>query len=82
MGRIDLWPVGQRKGRWLANREGVAVKEIFTLKLTRAGLAMNKNTDPVIVARLEQELERMHADGTVSRITENFLTREDNSDVK
>ena len=82
MGRIDLWPVGQRKGRWLANREGVAVKEIFTLKLTRAGLAMNKNTDPVIVARLEQELERMRADGTVSRITENFLTREDNSDVK
>ncbi len=76
-GRIDLWPVVQLKGRSLAQAEGVAVKEIFTIKRTVLALALNKDTDPALVARLNLLLGEMHVDGTVERITQPFLRASD-----
>jgi len=74
-GRIDLWPVVQLKGPELAQSEGVAVKEIFVIKRTEMALALNKQTDPAVVARLQLVLDGMHEDGTIARITDGFLAQ-------
>lgn len=71
--RIDLWPVVQLKGIWLAKQEGIQVKEIYTIKRTVLALALNVQTDPKLVARLNRVLEEMHADGTVAAITRSYL---------
>ncbi len=71
-GRIDLWPVVQAKGPKLAQQEGVAVKEVFTIKRTVMALALNLNTDPELVAQLQKTLNQMHEDGTVARLKDQF----------
>jgi len=75
-GRIDLWPVVRQKGHWLAKSEGVDVKEIVIIKPTQADLAMNKDTDPEIIARLNQAMSEIRADGTVLAITQRFLSQD------
>ncbi len=72
-GRIDLWPVVEVEGPPpLAVQEGVAVKKVFTFKRTEMGLALNPDTDPKLVSRLQLTLEQMHEDGTVARFEDQF----------
>ena len=73
-GRIDLWPVVQLKGYQLASEEGVAVKELFVIRRTEMALALNVDTDPGLVERLQRELERMRQDGTVDSIERSFFS--------
>ncbi len=53
-------------------QEGVAVKKVFTFKRTEMGLALNPDTDPKLVSRLQLTLEQMHEDGTVARFEDQF----------
>lgn len=70
--RIDLWPVVQLKGVSLARAEGVEVKQIYTIKRTVLALALNLETDPLLVAKLNRTLSQMHDDGTVNAIAARF----------
>ncbi|MGI9327622.1 MAG: substrate-binding periplasmic protein [Pseudomonadales bacterium] len=79
--RIDLWPVVKLKGTWLARKESVPVKPLFTIKRTTLALALNKQTDLVLVRRLNDTLEAMREDGTVEAITASFLTDEEHEQV-
>ncbi len=72
--RIDLWPVVQLKGHWLAKSEGESVKELFLIKRTIAGLALNKNTDQKIIEKLQQALNELYQDGTIEQIKATYLT--------
>ncbi len=75
-GRIDLWPVVEVDGPPpLAQQEGVAVRKVFTFKRTQMSLALNPDTDPDLVALLQQTLDQMHEDGTVARLEAEFATR-------
>jgi len=71
--RIDLWPVVRLKGHWLARSEGESVEELFIIKSTVAGLALNKNVDVSVVKRLQSVLDEMHRDGTIKSIKQKFL---------
>ncbi len=80
--RIDLWPVVELKGTWLAREENVPVKPVFTFKRTTLALALNKHTDLELVRPLNDTLQAMRADGTVEAITASFLTHEEHEQVQ
>ncbi|NKB32757.1 MAG: transporter substrate-binding domain-containing protein [Pseudomonadales bacterium] len=72
-GRIDLWPVVQAKGIWMANSEGLEVEEVYTIMFTEMGLAMNKESDPELIHRLNIEMQSLKDDGTLLRIIRSYL---------
>lgn len=68
--KADLWAVSERPGRYLAEQQGHKVKKVIELSSAPLYLALNKDSDPAIVARLQQTLEAMQADGSWQKLIE------------
>lgn len=62
--KADLWAVSERPGRYLAAQEGREVKKVINLDNAPFYLALNLDTDPALVAKLQRTLEAMQADGS------------------
>jgi polar amino acid transport system substrate-binding protein len=67
-GRIDVVAYGLRNGRWQARQERVPVKVMMTMLGPNVGLACHPATDPATLARLDEALQWLHADGTAAAI--------------
>ena len=48
------------------------MKKVFTFKRTQMSLALNPDTDPELITRLQLTLDQMHEDGTVARLEDQF----------
>lgn len=68
-GRIDLWATGHQLGPWLARRQGVTdLKVLHTFRTTQLSLACNPAIPDRTIARLQQALDGLEADGTAAAI--------------
>ena len=55
---VDLWQSGSNSGLYLAEKQGVKVKPVFTLQEAVMSLACNKGTDPAVLAKLRAALPK------------------------
>ncbi len=63
-GKADLWAVSERPGLYLAEQEGRQITEVLALDSAPFYLALNLETDPVLVERLQRTLDAMKLDGS------------------
>ncbi|NGO90469.1 MAG: transporter substrate-binding domain-containing protein [Halomonas sp.] len=62
--RVDLWAYSEDVAHWIAEQEGYhadVVTPVHTLSESYLYFALNKETDPLLVAQLQQALERVNA---------------------
>lgn len=71
--RIDLWIGGSKAGPFIANKEGVRVKEIFTFdESTDMYMACNKKISDEMVAKYNRILKDLTNDGTRKEIEKRY----------
>lgn len=59
-GRIDFWATGSQSGPFLAEQQGITgLKPVLTFKETVMSLACHPETDPALVARLQEALDSL-----------------------
>jgi polar amino acid transport system substrate-binding protein len=68
-GRIDLWATGSQLGPWLAKVEKSGeIIPLYTFKKTEMYAAFNKETDDAFIRTLNEALDKMKKDGTVTKL--------------
>ena len=73
-GKIDLWATTDPVGRYMAKQEGVnGLVTVLRFNDNQLFLAMNLNTPDEVIQRLQKALDAMRADGTVEKISANYL---------
>ncbi len=73
-GKIDLWATTDPVGRYMAKQEGVnGLVTVLRFNDNQLFLAMNLNTPDEVIQRLQKALDAMRADGTVDKISANYL---------
>lgn len=60
--RIDIWATSNIVGWYLARKHNIAVKEIFVMKTSPMYLALNRNTEDVIVKKLNNSLVKIKSE--------------------
>ncbi len=63
-GDAELWAVSERPGRYLAEQEGRQITEVLALNSAPFYLALNLDTDPALITKLQRTLDAMKADGS------------------
>ncbi len=59
-GRVKLWLGGLLSAPYIANKRGVEIKNVFTLKKVDLSLACHPDTDPAILGKLKQTLKTLY----------------------
>lgn len=73
-GEIDVWATGDPAGRYLARLQGVNnLKTVLRFNSAELYLALNNDTPDEVVARLQQALDTMRAEGRVDDIMARYL---------
>ncbi|SED74870.1 substrate-binding periplasmic protein [Pseudomonas coleopterorum] len=73
-GQIDLWATGDPAGRYLARLEGInGLKTVLRFNSAELFLALNKETPPEVVERLQRALDDMRREGVVDRVFAKYL---------
>ncbi|MNF60537.1 Bacterial extracellular solute-binding protein, family 3 [compost metagenome] len=73
-GQIDLWATGDPAGRYLARQEGITdLRTVLRFNGAELYLALNKDVPDDIVRKLQQELDRMRAEGFVEETMARYL---------
>ncbi|WP_370867343.1 substrate-binding periplasmic protein [Atopomonas sediminilitoris] len=73
-GQIDLWATGDPAGRYLAKQQGVTnLKTVLRFNQAELWLALNKQTDDAIVAKLQAALDTMRNEGFVDKVLNKYL---------
>ncbi len=72
-GLIELWASSSLTGPYTAANFNVPIKHVHTFKETSLWLAMNKNTDPAVVDKLNQGLKIMHQSGEIQRMIDSYI---------
>ncbi|MCY1187301.1 hypothetical protein D9M73_282640 [compost metagenome] len=73
-GQIDLWATGDPAGRYLARQEGVTgLKTVLRFNGAELYLALNKDVPDDVVSKLQQELDRMRAEGFIAETMARYL---------
>ncbi len=73
-GEIDVWATGDPAGRYLARLEGVNnLKTVLRFNSAELYLALNKAVPDEVVARLQQALDQLRAEGRVDDILNRYL---------
>ncbi|HYE00195.1 MAG TPA: transporter substrate-binding domain-containing protein [Alphaproteobacteria bacterium] len=68
-GRVDIWAFGKQAGPFLAKTEGVGrLKPLFTLRESLISMACNKEVPDATIAKLNETLEQMRAEGVLDRV--------------
>jgi polar amino acid transport system substrate-binding protein len=67
-GRIELWAAGNHGGPFLAAKQGVKVKPLISFKETELYLACNKGIADELIAKMNEAIQAIHADGTAEAI--------------
>ncbi|APJ05140.1 amino acid ABC transporter substrate-binding protein [Silvanigrella aquatica] len=72
-GRIDLWATGSQIGKWIAKTEKTgSIEPLFTFKKVELYAAFNKNTDDAVIKKLNETLDKMKKDGSVTKIFDRY----------
>lgn len=72
-GRIDLWATGAKEGIWVANQQhSKAIVPLYTYKRVDLYAAFNKATDDILIKKLNETLDKMKKDGTVTKIFDKY----------
>lgn len=71
-GRIEVWGSSSRGGPWLAKQAGVKIKPLFTFKETQMYLACNKSVSDDQIARMNDAIKAMRADGSTDKIFKKY----------
>lgn len=66
--KLDLWPITETVGHYIAKREGVAVDPAWVLKEIAMSAGFNKSVSADTIAKLNKTLQDMKDDGTVDKI--------------
>ncbi|MBU2704804.1 transporter substrate-binding domain-containing protein [Zooshikella marina] len=67
--KIDIWATGSLSGPYLAKQEGlVGLKQVFSFNKNDLYLALNKDTNPEVVKKLNEALSKMRQDGSIEKI--------------
>jgi polar amino acid transport system substrate-binding protein len=73
-GEIDLWASGDPAGRYLAKQVGVVnLRTVLRFHGAELYLALNRQVPDEVVARLQQALEQMKAEGVVEEVFARYL---------
>jgi polar amino acid transport system substrate-binding protein len=73
-GEIDLWATGEPAGRYLAKQEGVTgLKTVLRFQTAQLFLALNPETPDEVVSRLQEALDKMHAEGYVDKVLSSYV---------
>jgi polar amino acid transport system substrate-binding protein len=66
--KLDLWPITEIVGHYVAKREGVSVEPALLLKESAMSMGFNKSVSADLIAKLNKTLQDMKDDGTVEKI--------------
>lgn len=74
-GRIDLWIVGELQGIYKAKKKGVSdqLEKVLDVKDTQLYIAFSKNTDDAVIAKWQEALDAMKADGSYDAIMKKYM---------
>jgi len=75
-GRVDLWAYGQDVAFWLMQEKGLALSDFeAVLPISESDLyfALHRDTDPMLVATLQDALNRLRTEGERSAIADDAL---------
>lgn len=73
-GKIDLWATGDPAGRFLARQVGISgFKTVLRFHQAELYLALNKEVPDAVVAKLQNALDELRAEGVVEKIRAKYL---------
>ena len=73
-GKIDLWATGDPAGRFLARQVGISgFKTVLRFHQAELYLALNKEVPDAVVAKLQDALDELRAEGVVEKIRAKYL---------
>ena len=73
-GKIDLWATGDPAGRFLARQVGMSgFKTVLRFHQAELYLALNKEVPDAVVAKLQNALDELRAEGVVEKIRAKYL---------
>lgn len=67
-GRIDIWAAGSLSGPFLAAKEHIKIKPLFSFNETEMYLACNPSVPDETIKKMNATIAAMWADGTIDRI--------------
>lgn len=72
-GKIDLWASGSELAPWLVKQEKSGeIEEVYTFKKVEMYAAFNKNTDDLIIKKLNDVIAQMRKSGEIKKIIKNY----------
>ncbi|MCD2173713.1 substrate-binding periplasmic protein [Rhizobium sp. C4] len=80
-GRIDLMPISEKYYEKL-KRDGAPVESVLTLAESTYSIACNRNVPDATITRMQQELDKLIADGTQHQIFDVYGVSTEESAVK
>lgn len=68
-GRIDLWATGELAGLQIAEKAGFSnLQKAYTLLSLPGGIACNRQTDDILIARMQDELKTLYEEGFITQV--------------
>lgn len=71
--RIDLWLSGLLTAPYLAKSEDVSVRRVLVVDTVPLSIGCHPETDPAILARLQEALDDLRSEGKVGQVKAQFL---------
>lgn len=73
-GRIDLWATGELAGLQIAQKAGYTnLHKAYTLMSLPGGIACNRQTDDILIARMQDELKTLYDEGFVAQVYHRYM---------
>jgi polar amino acid transport system substrate-binding protein len=72
LGRFDLWAVGSHSAKWLANNEGIYIKEVLSIRKMDAYLACNHSVSNLDIAIMNETLRKMRVEKYTDRVMDSY----------
>ncbi|WP_417782918.1 substrate-binding periplasmic protein [Terasakiella pusilla] len=73
-GRIDLWATGELAGLQIAQKAGYAnLHKAYTLMTLPGGIACNRQTDDILIARMQDELKTLYEEGFIAQVYQRYM---------
>jgi len=71
--RIDLWATGEMAGRALAAEMNFNdLHKVYVVTSLPGGLACNRKLNPIIIARIQKELDQLYRDGFIQQVYQKY----------
>lgn len=73
-GRIDLWATGELAGLQIAQKAGYTNLDIaYSLMHLPGGIACNRQTDDILIARMQDELKTLYDEGFIAHVYQRYM---------